>query len=83
LRADEQTYLTKIVFFFHSFANAPKHVKLPPVHSINPLNAELNPICHFLALLAAHHILHISRIMVKACRRRRSIAPLILNLGTT
>jgi hypothetical protein len=31
--------------------------------SINPLNDELNPICHFLALLA-HHILHISRIMV-------------------
>jgi hypothetical protein len=28
---------------------------------INPLNAELNPICHLLALLGAHHILHISR----------------------
>jgi hypothetical protein len=33
---------------------------------INPLNAELNPICHLLALLAAHHILHISRIRVNA-----------------
>jgi hypothetical protein len=31
---------------------------------INPLNAELNPICHFLALLEAHHILHVSRIRV-------------------
>jgi len=30
-----------------------------------PLNAELNPICHLLALLGAHHILHISRIRVK------------------
>jgi hypothetical protein len=30
----------------------------------NPLNAELNPICHFLALLA-HPLLHISRIRVK------------------
>jgi hypothetical protein len=30
----------------------------------NPLNAELNPICHFLALLGAHHILHVSRIRV-------------------
>jgi hypothetical protein len=30
----------------------------------NTLNAELNPICHLLALLA-HHILHISRIRVK------------------
>jgi hypothetical protein len=32
---------------------------------INPLNAELNPICHLLVLLGAHHILHISRIRVK------------------
>jgi len=32
---------------------------------INPLNAELNPICHLLALLEAHHILHVSRIRVK------------------
>jgi len=33
-------------------------------HEINPLNAELNPICRLLALLGAHHILHISRIRV-------------------
>jgi hypothetical protein len=32
--------------------------------SFNPLNAELNPICHLLALLEAHHILHISRVRV-------------------
>jgi hypothetical protein len=31
---------------------------------INPLNAELNFICHLLALLGAHHILHVSRIRV-------------------
>ena len=31
---------------------------------INPLNAELNPTCHLLALLGAHHILHVSRIRV-------------------
>jgi len=31
---------------------------------INPLNARLNPICHLLALLGAHHILHVSRIRV-------------------
>jgi hypothetical protein len=30
----------------------------------NPINAELNPICHLLALLVAHHILHVSRIRV-------------------
>jgi len=32
---------------------------------LNPLNAELNPICHLLALLGAHHILHVSKIGVK------------------
>ena len=31
------------------------------MHSINPLNVELNPICHLLALLGTHHILHVSR----------------------
>jgi len=30
----------------------------------NPLNAELNPICHLLALLGAHHIFHVSGIRV-------------------
>ena len=29
------------------------------------LKAELNPICHLLALLGAHHNLHVSRIRVK------------------
>jgi len=32
---------------------------------INPLNAELNPICHLLALLGAQLIFHFSRIRVK------------------
>jgi hypothetical protein len=31
---------------------------------IKPLNAELNPICHLVALVGAHHILHISRVRV-------------------
>ena len=34
--------------------------------SINPLNAELNPIRYLLALLGAHHFLHVSRIRVKS-----------------
>jgi len=34
------------------------------VHRINPLNAELNPICHLLALLGTHLTLHVSRIRV-------------------
>ena len=32
--------------------------------TFNPLNAELNPICHLLTLLGAHLIFHISRIRV-------------------
>ena len=35
----------------------------------NPLNAELNPICYSLALLA-HHFLHVSRIWVKSLTLR-------------
>ena len=34
-------------------------------NKFNPLNAELNPIYYLLALLGAHHILHVSRIRVK------------------
>ena len=34
-------------------------------NDVNPLNAELNPICYLLALLGAHHFLHVSRIRVK------------------
>ena len=36
--------------------------------NITPLNAELNPICHLVALLGAHHILHVSRIRVDCGR---------------
>jgi hypothetical protein len=32
---------------------------------LNPLNAELNQICHLLALLGAHHILHVISTKVK------------------
>ena len=36
---------------------------------VNPLNAELNPICYLLALLA-HHFLHVSRIRFKSLTLR-------------
>ena len=42
-------------FRIHNFLCAP----------FNPLNPELNPICCLLALLGAHHFLHVSRIRVK------------------
>jgi hypothetical protein len=31
----------------------------------NPLNAELNSICHLLAFIGTHPVLHVSRIRVK------------------
>ena len=37
---------------------------------INPLNPELNPICYLLALLGAHHFLHVSSIRVKSLTSR-------------
>jgi len=37
---------------------------------LNPLNPELNPMCWLLALLGAHHFLHVSRIRVKSLTLR-------------
>ena len=37
---------------------------------LNPLNPELNPICYLLALLGAHHFLHVSTIRVKSLTLR-------------
>ena len=37
---------------------------------LNPLNAELNPICHLLPLLGAQHFLHVSKIRVKSLTLR-------------
>jgi hypothetical protein len=49
---------------------------LPFVWFINPLNAELNPVCYLLALLGPHHFLHVSRIrvnMIEALPRLRGL----------
>ena len=40
-------------------------------YKMNPLNPELNPICYLLALLGAHHFLHVSRIRFKILSLRR------------
>jgi len=46
----------------------PTHVSVFKLHvTFIPLNTKLNPICHLLGLLGAHHFLHVSRIRVKAC----------------
>ena len=44
------------------------------VTDFNPLNPELNPICYLLALLGAHHFLHVSRIRVKSLTLRRQMS---------
>jgi len=45
---------------------------------VNCLNPELNSICHLLALLGAHHILHVSRIKVKDNLHRYNKATLFI-----
>ena len=46
-----------------------KYTVFQPGFPFNPLNAELNPICYLLALLA-HHFLHVSRIRIKSLTLR-------------
>jgi hypothetical protein len=45
-------------------------VHIEVIMKVNPSNAELNPICYWLALLGAHHFLHVSRIRVKSSNLR-------------
>ena len=48
--------------FIYTAAEASNHAK----PEINHLNAQLNSICHLLALLGAHNILHVNRLMVNS-----------------
>ena len=50
---------------------------------INPLNPELNPICYLLALLGAHHFLHISRIRVKSLTLRLLMSYIYIYIWST
>ena len=45
-----------------------RHLAYSVRYSVNPLNAELNPICHLLALVGAHHIVHVSWVRVNTNR---------------
>jgi len=52
-------------------------------HSINPLKPELNPICYLLALLGAHHFLHVNRIRVKFLTFRRLMSYIYIYIWST
>jgi hypothetical protein len=45
--------------------------------SFNPLNGKINPICHLLAVLGPHHILHFSRIKVNLVRNTGNKEPIL------
>jgi hypothetical protein len=47
---------------------------------VNPLNAQLNPICHLIALLEAHPILHVSRIRVKVAPKHPNCSTLSMEI---
>ena len=42
-----------------------RHLYAYEIRVINPQKPELNPICYLLALLGAHHFLHVSTIRIK------------------
>jgi len=54
------SYKLHTIKFLYMFRASSAHLQ-----EVNPLNPELNPICYLLALLGAHHFLHVSRIRVK------------------
>jgi len=67
-------YMNKINFHSHHInSNQKKKICVRSTkifwQLFNTLNAELNPICYLLALLA-HHFLHVSRIRVKSLTLR-------------
>ena len=59
------TYLVPVLFTFY-IQGVLKFEKKKKNSCAKRLNDELNPICHLLTLLGAHHILHVSRLRVKA-----------------
>jgi hypothetical protein len=52
-----------------------KFIYLSDITLLNPLNAELNPISHLLALVGSHHILHVGRARVNPGLKIFPISP--------
>jgi len=46
---------------------------------LKTVNAELNPICHLLILLGAHHVLYISKIRVKLAKHHKPVLDGLVN----
>ena len=81
---------THLKYAHNTFMRKKKKVRVSPQHALtaqsgwrrvsllilNPLNAELNPIRHLLALVGARHIVHVSRIRVNLDGRSRRVASL-------
>jgi len=65
LRVLTLNQLLKFLFKFLQLNSSPLRFDCVLEYAINPLNPELNPICYLLALLGAHHFLHVNRIRVK------------------
>jgi len=62
-----------MMMMMHGLANVKSY------HAVNPLKPELNPICYLMALLGAHHFLHVSRIRVKLLTLRRLMSCMLSN----
>jgi len=60
-------------WWYEGLARFPQKCCVKVMSWFNPLNAELNPICYLLALLA-HHFLHVNRIRVKSLTLRLLIS---------
>ena len=56
--------------FYHMLPEREAYTAVCWGHWVNPLKPKLNPICYLLALLGAHHLLHVSRIRVKSLTLR-------------
>ena len=62
---------------YNKFLGVGVYLEILGEFNFNALNAELNPICYLLALLGAHHFLHVSRIRVKSLTLRPAAAHLL------
>jgi len=68
----ERNFLNASQFGVHIYHSSASHLRLAEQLNLyfNPLNAELNPICHLLALLERATIVVVSRLRVKIRSQR-------------